>query len=123
MALSAYVLGLRPVAAGWETWLIEPQVGDLQYAQGTVGTPHGRLGSRWERHRDPSTFRLTVKVPPNTEGTVAVPLLGKGRTIARDGQVVWRGKHPAAGVQAHRGHGFVRFRETERGLHTYAWAK
>jgi hypothetical protein len=51
-----------------------------------------------------------------------VPLLGKGRTIARDGQVVWRGKHPVGGAPAYRGHGFVRVRETERGLHTYAWA-
>jgi hypothetical protein len=121
-ALSAYVLGLRPVGAGWDTWLIEPQVADLSFAQGQVGTPHGRLASRWQRDRSRPSFRLTVKVPGRTEGTVAVPLLGAKRKIARDGHLVWKGKRPAAGVQAHRSHGYVRFRETDRGVHTYAWA-
>jgi alpha-L-rhamnosidase len=123
MALSAYVLGLRPVGAGWSSWLIEPQVGDLEWAQGTVGTPHGRLGSRWRRDPDRPSFRLTVRVPGGTEGTVAVPLLGNKRTIARDGQVVWKGKRPARGVRASSSHGYVRFHEEDRGLHTYAWAK
>ena len=48
-ALSAYVLGMRPVSPGWAKWLVEPQPADLKFAQGAVGTPEGRLGVRWER--------------------------------------------------------------------------
>src|SRR3954462_967528 len=48
-ALSAYVLGARPVTAGYKTWLLQPQPGDLSWAQGTVPTPQGALVSRWAR--------------------------------------------------------------------------
>ncbi|MGH2982597.1 MAG: alpha-L-rhamnosidase C-terminal domain-containing protein, partial [Solirubrobacterales bacterium] len=93
-ALSAYVLGLRPASAGWAKWLVEPQPGDLTFAQGSVGTPEGKLGARWERDAaGRRSFKITVKVPHGTTGTVAVPLLGQGRTIARDGRVVWTHGH------------------------------
>lgn len=122
-ALSAYVLGMRPIGPGWSSWLIEPQVGDLQFAQGQVGTPQGKLASRWKRGAGRPDFRLTIRAPAGAEGTVAVPLLGAGRTIARDGRVVWQGKHPVGGARAHQRGGYVRFHEEEPGTHTYAWAK
>lgn len=121
-ALSAYVLGLRPVAPGWKTWLVEPQPGDLTFAQGSVGTPVGKLGVRWERE-DRKSFRVTVKAPRGATGTVAVPLLGPERTIARDGRIVWKGGHPVGGAKARASGGYVRFFEPQAGTHTYAWAK
>ncbi len=124
--LSAYVAGMRPVAPGWDTWLVEPQPGDLAYAQGSVGTPHGKLGVRWERSASKSGpgFRITVKTPHGAEGgTIAVPLLGVKRTIARDGRIVWQHGHPVGGALAHRAGGYVRFLETQHGTHTYAWSK
>ena len=122
-ALSAYVLGMRPVAPGWKTWLVEPQPGDLDYAQGTVGTPRGKLASRWERDAGGRTsFRLTVKAPKATAGTVAVPLFGHRRTIGRDGRVVWDGKRAVGGAIAHRAGDYVRFFEPLAGTHTYAWS-
>jgi len=122
-ALSAYVLGMRPASPGWKTWLVEPQPGDLKFAQGSVGTPVGKLGVRWERDtvRQPS-FRITVKAPHGATGTVAVPLLGAKRTIGRDGRVVWTHGHPVGGAKARRAGDYVRFDEPQPGLHTYAWA-
>jgi alpha-L-rhamnosidase len=122
-ALSAYVLGMRPVAPGWKTWLVEPQPGDLDYAQGTVGTPRGKLASRWERDAGGrKSFRITVSAPRGTAGTIAVPLLGRRRTIGRDGRVVWDGKRAVGGAKAHRAGDYVRFLEPVPGTHTYAWA-
>lgn len=122
-ALSAYVLGMRPVAPGWKTWLVEPQPGDLKFAQGSVGTPEGKLGVRWERDAGGrSSFRITVKVPRGTTGTVAVPLLGGERTIGRDGRVVWTHGRDVEKAQARRDGDYVRFFEPEPGVHTYAWA-
>jgi len=122
-ALSAYVLGMRPASPGWKTWLVEPQPGDLKFAQGSVGTPVGKLGVRWERDtvRQPS-FRITVKAPHGATGTVAVPLLGAKRTIGRDGRVVWTHGHPVGGAKARRAGNYVRFDEPQPGVHTYAWA-
>lgn len=119
--LSAYVLGMRPVSPGWKTWQVEPQPGDLQFAQGTVGTPFGKLGVRWD-HSSKRSFRITVRAPHRATGTVSVPLFGPDRTIARDGRVVWANGHPIGGARAYRAGGYVRFLETHPGTHTYAWA-
>ena len=113
-ALSAYVLGMRPVGVGWKTWLVEPQPGDLSFAQGSVGSPEGKLGVRWERDAGGGTsFRLTVKAPRGATGTVAVPLLGAKRTIGRDGRVVWKHRHPVGGARARAAGGYVRFFEPQ----------
>ncbi|MEK6250642.1 MAG: alpha-L-rhamnosidase C-terminal domain-containing protein [Actinomycetota bacterium] len=122
-ALSAYVLGMRPASPGWKTWLVEPQPGDLKFAQGSVGTPVGKLGVRWERDMvRRHSFRITVKAPHGATGTVAVPLLGAKRTIGRDGRIVWAHGHPVGGARARRAGNYVRFDEPEPGVHTYAWA-
>ena len=89
-ALSHYVLGARDTGIGYDTWTVAPQLGDLHWAQGQVPTPHGPLVSRWRRGNHDSYFRLTVTAPKGTRGTVVIPLLGKPRTIARDGKVIAR---------------------------------
>jgi alpha-L-rhamnosidase len=120
--LSAYVLGMRPAGAGWKSWLVEPQPGDLKFAQGSVGTPEGKLEVRWEHHSERPSFRITVKAPHGPTGTVAVPLFGRKRTIARDGRVVWTHGHPVGGARGHRAGNYVRLFEPQPGVHTYAWA-
>jgi alpha-L-rhamnosidase len=119
--LSAYVLGMRPAGAGWRSWLVEPQPGDLQFAQGSVGTPEGKLGVRWEHDAGRPSFRITVKAPRGATGTVAVPLFGPLRTIARDGRIVWKHGHPVGGARGHRAGDYVRLFEPQPGVHTYAW--
>ncbi len=121
-ALSSYVLGMRPASPGWKTWLVEPQPGELKFAQGSVGTPVGKLGVRWEHDTvDQHSFRITVKAPYGATGIVAVPLLGDKRTIGRDGRVVWTHGHAVGGANARRAGGYVRIVEPEPGVHTYAW--
>ena len=121
-ALSAYVLGLRPARPGWKRWLVEPQPGDLSFAQGSVGTPEGKLGARWEVDPGGDSFRITMRAPRGATGTVAVPLLGGQRTIARDGRIVWAKGRPVGGAKARKAGGYVRFLEPQPGTHTYAWA-
>lgn len=45
--LPAFVLGVRPVAAGWERANVTPHPGGLQNARGTLATPHGPLTVAW----------------------------------------------------------------------------
>lgn len=87
-ALSGYIAGIRPKSPGFSDWLIEPQLGDLEWAQGQIMTPHGLIESRWERDID--SFRLTVVSPIATQGTVAVPTNNDNqREIYLDGAKVW----------------------------------
>jgi alpha-L-rhamnosidase len=108
------------VTAGYKTWVIAPQLGDVTWAQGRVPTPTGALVSRWRRgHGDPS-FTLTMAAPNGTSGTVAIPELGRSRTITMDCKVVWRNGAPAAGVIAAERDGAVQFSGVS-GSHTFAW--
>ena len=93
-SLSHYVAGARPVTAGYKTWIVDPQPGELEWAQATLPTPHGGLASRWVRGDGNRSFTLTVSAPAGTSGTVRVPLLGRSRTIAMDGAVVWQDGAP-----------------------------
>jgi alpha-L-rhamnosidase len=72
--LSKYVLGVRPIQPGFKTWRIEPQPGDLSWAEGTVPTPYGPIQIKWKKNL--RRFTLTVIVPPGTSGTVGVPASG-----------------------------------------------
>jgi hypothetical protein len=117
-ALSGYVLGIRPTAPGFSSWIVEPQVGDLRFAQGQAPTPHGPIVSRWRHGR--GWFVLSAGGPSGTRGTVAVPELGARRTIAIDGRIVWRAGARARGVHALERNGEVVFSGV-RGVHTFAW--
>jgi hypothetical protein len=111
-ALSGYVLGVRPASPGFARWVVEPQPGDLRFAQGQAPTPRGAIVSRWQRGDADRSFTLTAGGPDGTSGTVYVPLLGRARTIARDGAVV----KPDA-VEGD----YARF-DGVTGLHTWAWS-
>jgi hypothetical protein len=119
-SLSGYVAGARPVTAGYKTWVIAPQPGELKWAQGTIPTPSGPLVSRWRRGDGNRSFTLTMSAPGGTSGTVSIPLLGRSRTIAMDGTVVWQDAAPAAGVTAVQRGGAVEFSGVT-GAHTFAF--
>ena len=119
-SLSGYVLGARPVTAGYKSWTIAPQPGSLQWAQGQVPTPAGPLVSRWRRGDGNTSFTLTMSAPAGTSGTVVFPELGHGRTIAMDGTVVWQDGAPAGGVSAVERNGAVEFAGVT-GSHTFAF--
>ena len=119
-SLSGYVLGARPVTPGYRTWIIAPQPGSLEWAQGQVPTPGGPLVSRWSRGSGDSSFQLSTSAPDGTSGTVVVPLLGHSRTIAMDGHAVWQDDHPVGNVTAAAKGGAVEFSGVS-GAHTFAW--
>jgi alpha-L-rhamnosidase len=52
--LSATVLGVKPLEPGCAVVRIDPQLGDLQWAEGTYPTPHGPIRVRHERAADGS---------------------------------------------------------------------
>jgi alpha-L-rhamnosidase len=73
VALSKYVLGVRPTLPGFAQWLIRPQPGDLTWARGQVPTPHGPISVSWQRH-GAADFTLDLTIPQGTSGTVGIPM-------------------------------------------------
>ena len=67
----SYVLGVQPVAPGYQTFTVAPHFGSLRWAEGAVPTPYGRIFVRW--NRDGHRFSVTVAVPPQATAFVDLP--------------------------------------------------
>jgi alpha-L-rhamnosidase len=119
-AMSQYVLGTVPDTAGYRNWTVAPEPGELRWAQGVVPTPHGPITVRWRRSGT-GLFVLTVAAPRGTSGVVEVPVLGRDRTIFRNGTIVWSHGGPPRGVRARRAGRAVAVAQGA-GSSTYAWA-
>ena len=96
-SLSGYVLGARPVTAGYKTWIIAPQPGTVAVGAGPRSRRRRvRLVSRWRRGHGDSSFTLTMAAPKGRREPCAIPELGRSRTITMDCRVVWRHGAPAS---------------------------
>jgi alpha-L-rhamnosidase len=72
--LTKGLCGIRPDAdqVGYKHFTVKPFiVGNVDFAEATVGSPYGDVVSRWERRED--RIILSVTVPPNTSATVYIP--------------------------------------------------
>jgi alpha-L-rhamnosidase len=82
-----FVLGLRPLTAGFGQILIQPKLGKrLTYAQGVVPTIRGPVGISVSNY--PGNFQLLVNIPGNVTATVMLPTPGFTNPVALvDGNV------------------------------------
>jgi alpha-L-rhamnosidase len=83
--LPRYILGVQPLTPGWETILIRPSTGGLDYARGKVPTPCGPLFIEWENS---DTFVLSVKLPEGMGARVELPMVGNASSVFCDGQLI-----------------------------------
>jgi hypothetical protein len=99
--LTEQVAGIEPVGAGYSTWSVKPEVGDLSWAQGSVQTGDGgTLSSRWSSSAD--AFALDVSAPASTSGTVSIPVASSTTVVTVNGTRIWRKGTftPTTGVSA-----------------------
>jgi len=68
--LTEYVLGIRPVEPGCRTIRIAPQLGDLEWAEGTFPTPHGKVTVKHKKLAD-GTIHSDIDAP---EGVKVIKL-------------------------------------------------
>jgi hypothetical protein len=61
-----HVLGVHPLEPGYATVRVEPQLGDLSWAEGAVATPYGAINVRHERRAD-GTVASQVLLPPKVK--------------------------------------------------------
>lgn len=85
--LSSYVLGVRLDGPAWERrLLVEPRLGDLTSAEGTVVTEFGPVSVAWKVTETLLTFHLGV--PDSAVATLRVPDFGARATLHIDGKPV-----------------------------------
>ena len=65
------ILGIEPVSAGWQTFSVHPNPGDLKWAKGIVSSPFGSIIAEWKIEND-GIFKLYVAVPEGTKAEISV---------------------------------------------------
>lgn len=61
--IQTIILGIKPIKPGFKTFSVEPQLFDLDFAEGRVPTPAGNISLRAEKH--PNGLSVSMTVPPN----------------------------------------------------------
>jgi hypothetical protein len=82
-----FVLGVRPLTAGFGKILIQPQLGQtLTFAEGVVPTIRGPVGVSVSNA--PGNFQLLLNIPGNVTATVMMPTAGLTNPVAlMDGEI------------------------------------
>ncbi len=80
-----YLLGVKPLAPGYKSYLVEPSLAGLQWIKGRVPTPHGNIEVYADKKimkiksvEGEGFLRLHSKKPPVTEKGVEVKKLEEG---------------------------------------------
>ncbi len=64
--LPTKVLGIRPVEPGYRKFIIKPVPGKLEWAQGSVATPHGPIHVKWRR-KVGTELEISCSAPPECQ--------------------------------------------------------
>ena len=70
--MGSRILGITPLAPAFDRLAIRPTLCDLQWARGTVPTPHGDVGVSWAL--TPTGMELDAGVPAGCQADVDLPL-------------------------------------------------
>jgi len=80
--LGKYYLGVKPTSPGYKTYDIEPSLGDLQWMEGDVPTPNGKV------HLYFNTKEIRVKAD---EGVGTLRFSSKSKPSCKEGTIVAKG--------------------------------
>ncbi|MHB9038370.1 MAG: alpha-L-rhamnosidase C-terminal domain-containing protein, partial [Armatimonadota bacterium] len=76
-ALPAYVLGVQPIEPEFKRFEIRPSLADMQFAGGSVPTPHGEIDV--DARKDDGAIVIKFSVPPGTVAVVGDTEYGSGK--------------------------------------------
>jgi hypothetical protein len=83
--LGKYYLGVKPLTAGYNTYLVEPELGGLKWMEGTVPTPNGNISVycnakqiKVKADEGTGTLRFTSKTKPKSKGAT-IQAMGNGQ--------------------------------------------
>ncbi len=91
--MSSKILGVMPTSPGFATLAIRPTLCGLDFAKGSVPTPHGKIVVGWQRQ--PNQITLKVTIPPGTRAAVAIPIGAAPKPkVALEGKAIWTNGQP-----------------------------
>jgi hypothetical protein len=85
--LSAYVLGVRTTGTAEDKrLLVEPRLGDLTFASGTVVTEFGPVAVSWKKAIDGRTLHFDLTIPDGVNAELHLPRSGEKYTLLLNGR-------------------------------------
>lgn len=94
--LHEVVGGIRPLEAGWKTFVVQPMPGGpLKHASVGFESPYGRIECSWKLEGGEGfrMFSLSLTVPPNSEAIVKMPAVRDTRLVIAEEHLVGSGIH------------------------------
>jgi alpha-L-rhamnosidase len=86
--LSAIVLGIAPLVAGWTTVLIHSHPSSLSWVKGIVPTPLGDIQASWKRNSD--EYQLGLTIPGKMQAAIVFAGESSMKTsIYEGGSLLW----------------------------------
>jgi alpha-L-rhamnosidase len=80
--LTQHVLGIQPASPGYARVRIAPHLGNLQWAQGRVPTPHGMVSCSWRRKGN--QCEIIVQTPAGVPAEIELPKGMHLKSVAPD---------------------------------------
>ena len=85
--MSESILGVQTVGAAWDKKIkIEPRLGDLSFARGTVVTENGPVQVSWNKSNQGMKFNF--RVPLEVQAEVGIPYHGKIKDLSFNGKIL-----------------------------------
>jgi alpha-L-rhamnosidase len=82
--LGKYYLGVKPLTPGYQTYLVEPKLGGLQWMQGSVPTPHGDI----KVYCTPKQVKVSAG-----EGSGILRISSKSKPVCKQATVMAKGNN------------------------------
>jgi alpha-L-rhamnosidase len=73
--ISRKLMGIEPLAPGWTSFSVKPQIGSLTKAQIDIPTIKGTVKAAYSQDKD--YFYADITIPANTSAQIHLPLKGK----------------------------------------------
>ena len=88
ISLSGYAAGVRPLEAGYDKFIVAPQMDSIQNISAGIPTVKGLIEVKANNATE--QFDLSVNVPGSSTAVIGVPRLKEGNTmVVCDGKVIW----------------------------------
>lgn len=116
-ALSGFILGIQPVAAGYRVWRVKPHPGNLKWAEGSAPTPKGQIAVSWSCEIRSARFKMNISTPIGTTGEIAVPTFGKRISVLLNNKMVWDGEK-SNGFNSSYDEGYISLKDIPGGMYS-----
>lgn len=79
-----FILGVEPLQPGWKVTQIKPSLGDLEFAKGSIPTPHGALDIICKS--TPRAFHLELIAPSEMAISLSLPTVHDASKVTLNGK-------------------------------------